>query len=489
MQLRDLIAGVQLERQIGSLEMEIRGLACHTKDVGSGFVFFALPGYATDGHFFAAQAVAQGATVLVCQRPLPLPVTQLVVQDPRRTMALMANQWFGSPSQGFALVGVTGTNGKTTTTYMLEAILVRTGLKTGLIGSIQYRMPGKSMPSVNTTPDVLTLQGLFREMADGGCKAVVMEVSSHALDQERVTGAAFDLAILSNLTRDHLEYHKNFAAYRGAKAKLFAQVGGAAPAAVLNADDPHWQYFAAASLQSAITTFGLGEQAQLRAIDLRLNKEESRFTLLAESKRLIIRLGVPGLFNVYNALAALAAAKSMGVPLELARDALAEFSGAPGRCEIIRCGQPFTVVVDYAHNPDALEKILDLPLAEPGHRKIVVFGCEGGKDTDRRCLMGEVAGRKADYAIITTDNLYAEDPAQVAGQVAEGVGHYGDFTVILDRREAIRHALHSARPGDGVIIAGKGHETCQVFRDCLIPFDDRQVVRELLGDMVREAGS
>jgi UDP-N-acetylmuramoyl-L-alanyl-D-glutamate--2,6-diaminopimelate ligase len=226
MQLKELIADIQLERQIGNLAQEVRGLACHTGDVGRGFVYFALPGYANDGHHFAAQAVAQGATVLVCQRLLPLPVTQLVVLDPRRIMAQMAARWFGNPSKQFALVGVTGTNGKTTITYMQEAILAKTGFRTGLIGSIQYRMPGKTVPSGNTTPDSLTLQGLFREMTDGGCKAVVMEVSSHALDQERVTGAAFDLAILSNLTRDHLEYHQSFTAYREAKAKLFAQVGG-----------------------------------------------------------------------------------------------------------------------------------------------------------------------------------------------------------------------------------------------------------------------
>src|SRR4029453_17565606 len=421
-----------------------------TRKVVRDALFCCVPGARVDGHDLAGKALDAGAAALCVQRPLDLEAPQLVVAGVRDALAPLAAVFFQHPSDRFDLVGVTGTNGKTTTTYMLEAIFRAAGRLPGVLGTVEVRVGDERRPAVHTTPEAPDLQRLLAEMADAGVGAAAMEVSSHGLALRRVDGTPFQAAIFPNLTQDHLDFHTDLDDYYLAKRRLFTPAF--TPLAVVNIDDPHGRLLASTA---AGATLRLRSPAGSRPVRLRL----------------------AGQFNVANALGALAAADAIGIDLSTAVAGLESLAGVPGRFERVDAGQPFTVLVDYAHTPDSLDNLLRAARAVTGGRVMVVFGCGGARDRAKRPLMGEIAGRLADLALVTSDNPRSEDPEAIVAQVAEGVARAAGPDGFLgegDRRAAIRAALAMAGPGDAVLLAGKGHEQGQEFAGGRkVPFDDR----------------
>lgn len=492
MNVAELLAHLPNARLHGSATVEVSDIHYDSRQVTPGSLFACVPGLRHDGHDFAREAVAAGAVALIVERQLPLDVPQLLVPNARIAMAHAAAAFFGHPSRELVLIGITGTNGKTTTTHLTEAVLAAAGHKTGLIGTVQIKLGDETLPSSMTTPESVDLQRLLRQMADAGVTAVAMEVSSHALSLHRVTGCEFDAGIVTNITRDHFDFHADFSDYVRTKARLYELLASSTAkpgrqCAVINLDDSQAEHLLATAPESRLT-FGIG-RGDVQATDVEAGPRGSRFTLAYADFAHRVELHLPGLFNISNALGAAAAGLCVGVaPAQIAAG-LATVRHIPGRYEPIDCGQDFTVLVDFAHNPDALAKVLGIPLADPGARRIAVFGAEGRKDEGKRPLMGEMAMRHADYCIITSDNIYDEDPEKIAGEVAAGLSQSGKqpaAEVIIDRRHAIARALALAQPGDLVIIAGKGHETHQVVQNQRRPFDDRTVVRELLQELLRQ---
>lgn len=473
--------------------LEITGVAYDSRQVAPGDVFVCVRGLKADGHQFAAGAVQRGAVAVVVDHLLELPasVAQVMVPDTRLALALLGAAFYRYPSYELGMVGVTGTNGKTTTAHMIEAVLAGAGYRTGLIGTVLVKSGETVEAAQRTTPESLDLQRLLRQMADKGVQWVSMEVSSHALDLHRVAACEFDQAVFTNITRDHFDFHNDFANYLRAKAKLFTDLALTRhkpypKTAVINADDPQAPALASRT-RAKLVTYGLGP-ADVRAVDVDLMPTGSSFTVQSPAGVFRAELHLPGYFNVSNALAAITVGLNLGIVPSAITQALAGVTSIPGRYEVIDCGQDFTVIVDFAHNPDALANILRIPPGQEGGRRIAVFGAEGGKDRGKRPIMGQTAMRYADVVIVTSDNVYDEDPAEIASQVASGAVQAGTgaaLEVIIDRREAIQRALELAQPGDLVVIAGKGHETYQVFNGWKRPFDDRIVVRELLEERTR----
>jgi UDP-N-acetylmuramoyl-L-alanyl-D-glutamate--2,6-diaminopimelate ligase len=449
-----------------------------TRQVRPGALFCCVPGAHVDGHELAPAALERGAAALCVQRPLALDAAQLVVPAVRPALPALAAAFFGQPSTRMDLVGVTGTNGKTTTTYMLESVGRAHGWATGVIGTVEVRIGGDRRPAVHTTPEAPDLQRLLAEMADTGVRLVAMEVSSHGLALGRVDATRFRVSVFTNLTQDHLDFHPTMEAYFEAKARLFEPP--LAELAVVNVDDPAGRRLAAAARVPVVTT-GTGADADWRAGDVEASLEGTAFRVDGPAGSTTVRLALAGGFNVANALGALAAASHLGVELDTAATGLAALGGVPGRFERVDAGQPFSVLVDYAHTPDSLENSLRAARAATGGRVVVVFGCGGDRDRAKRPLMGEIAARLADLAVITSDNPRSEDPDAIVAEVADGARRAcrpGAWRVEVDRRAAIRQALSAARPGDVVLIAGKGHEQGQEFaRGRKLPFDDRTVAR------------
>ncbi|HYF92057.1 MAG TPA: UDP-N-acetylmuramoyl-L-alanyl-D-glutamate--2,6-diaminopimelate ligase [Symbiobacteriaceae bacterium] len=463
---------------------ECAGLSYNSKTVDSGELFFCLRGKFLDGHAFAPEAVERGAAGLVVEEYLEVPALQIKVSDTRLALLRAARRFFGDPAARLGLVGVTGTNGKTTTTFFIRSVLQQLGAgPVGLVGTVYNQLGGAPEPSSLTTPESLDLWRLLARAEADRCPWVVMEVSSHALAMHRVDPAGFDLAVILNITRDHFEFHGTFEHYAASKARLVRELpprakGGRPRAAVLNADEPLVEGLGA-GLDVPVVTFGLERPADVSASDVQLGPRGSEFLLrLPGASPAPVRLPIPGLYNVSNALAAATVGWLAGVPLAGIVAGLEACTHVPGRAELIDEGQPFTVIVDFAHNPDALAKVVSLRPRDPGARTILVFGAEGGKDRGKRPEMGRAA-RGADYAIVTSDNMPEEEPAEVARQVAEGLGEH-PHEILLDRRRAIVRALALAQPGDLVIIAGKGHEQTWLYEGRRIPFDDRAVVRATL---------
>ncbi|MFZ5813826.1 MAG: UDP-N-acetylmuramoyl-L-alanyl-D-glutamate--2,6-diaminopimelate ligase [Bacillota bacterium] len=483
MELSRALAAFPLAETNQPVAGSFSGLAYNSKTLKRGELFFCLRGKKTDGHQFAAEAVDAGAAALVVEEFLPLPVLQIRVPDSRRALARLSRLFYGDPAARLRLVGVTGTNGKTTTTFFIRSVLQQLGSPVGLIGTVFNQLAGPPIPSELTTPESVDLVRLFRQALDEGCPWMVMEVSSHALAMGRVEPADFDLAVVTNITRDHFEFHGTFEHYFASKARLVREMTperkpGCPKACILNADDPQVMRMAE-GLEIPVITFGLERPADLRATDLDEGLAGTGFTLhLPGASPVRVRLPLPGAFNVANALAAAAVGWQAGVPLQGIVRGLEGCPPVPGRVEAVDEGQPFHVLVDFAHNPDALAKLVSLRPTEPGGRTILIFGAEGGKDRGKRPQMGEAA-RGADYVIITSDNMHAEEPLEVAAQIAAGLGER-PHEIIPDRREAIARGVELARPGDLLIIAGKGHEQTWVWQGKRIPFDDRAVVRELI---------
>jgi UDP-N-acetylmuramoyl-L-alanyl-D-glutamate--2,6-diaminopimelate ligase len=441
---------------------EIVAVAHHTESVVPGALFCCVPGDRVDGHDFAPAAVRAGAVALLCQRVVDVEVPQILVDDVRAAMAQAAATLFGHPSQRLALVGVTGTNGKTTTTHLLRAVLEADGRRAAVIGTLS---------GARTTPPSPELQRHLAELADTGFDSVAMEVSSHALVQHRVDAVRFKVAVFTNLSQDHLDYHGNMEDYFAAKASLFDP--DRAEVAVVNADDP-WGRRLLESARLPTRPFSLAE-----AVDLHLDRQGSSFRWEGEP----VRLRIPGPANVANALAAAAAARELGVEPAAVAKGLSSLTSVPGRNESVDRGQPFTVLVDYAHTPDGLEQALTgARTMAGGGRVLVVFGCGGDRDRAKRPLMGEVATRLSDLAVLTSDNPRSEDPVAILDQVRAGVARPEVLVVEPDRRAAIALALSRAEPDDVVVLAGKGHETTQTIGDATLPFDDRQVAAQLLAE-------
>ncbi|MFL6268596.1 MAG: UDP-N-acetylmuramoyl-L-alanyl-D-glutamate--2,6-diaminopimelate ligase, partial [Actinomycetes bacterium] len=472
-----------------AVQGEIRGdagtmvtdVVLDTRRVVPGALFCCVPGARVDGHDLAGKALDAGAAALCVQRPLDTEAPQLVVGAVRDALAPLAATFFQHPSDRFDLVGVTGTNGKTTTTYMLEAIFRAAGRVPGVVGTVEVRMGDVHRPAVHTTPEAPDLQRLLAEMADAGVEAAAMEVSSHGLALHRVDGTRFKAAIFTNLTQDHLDFHANLEDYYQAKRRLFTRAF--TPLGVVNVDDPHGRLLAGTAEVEVVTT-GTADDADWRATEVAASLEGASFRVVSPAGDRPVRLRLAGHFNVANALGALAAADAVGIDLDTAVAGLEALAGVPGRFERVDAGQPFTVLVDYAHTPDSLENLLRAARAVTGERVIVVFGCGGDRDRAKRPLMGEIAGRLADVAVVTSDNPRSEPPEAIVAQVAEGVAASAGpdgYLVEVDRRAAIRAALAMAGPGDAVLVAGKGHEQGQEFTGGRkVPFDDRQVAAEEL---------
>ena len=466
-------------------DVPIEGLACHTMDVRRGSLFFAIRGAKQDGTAFAEQALAKGAVAVVAESPLDLPCPVLVVPDARIAMADAAAFFHRDPSHRIPVVGVTGTNGKTTTVQLLRHCLETDRKRVGTLGTIAYEFAGRRIPAGNTTPDSLRLHGYLREMVELGIDACAMEVSSHALVQHRVRGVRFAAGVFLNLTQDHLDYHKTMAEYAQAKARLFAQLEPGA-AAVLCKDSRAAEAIAAAVPHGVrVWTFGRSQDAQIRAEKIVCSLEGSSFDLVLPKGRVSLMLRLPGLHNVQNALAAAAAAKALGVSELTIAHALETARPVRGRLELAAQRGGVRVFVDYAHTPDALEKVCTTLRSMTSGRLIVVFGCGGDRDRGKRPLMTRAVARIADFALMTSDNPRSEAPEAILEDMAQGLQGLAGAGVaevyrIVDREQAIHEAIRLAKSGDTVLIAGKGHETYQVFKDSVAPFDDGMVAAEAL---------
>ncbi|ANS75116.1 UDP-N-acetylmuramoyl-L-alanyl-D-glutamate--2,6-diaminopimelate ligase [Paenibacillus yonginensis] len=496
MQLKDLAACLAGSVIIGDGSSSCQNIQIDSRKVVSGDLFICLPGHTVDGHDFAAQAEAKGAAALVVERHLPgsrLP--QLLVKDARLAMAVLANVYFHFPSRKLKVIGITGTNGKTTTTYLLDSILEHAGKKTGLIGTIQRKVNGEAYPMSGTTPEALDLQSYLHEMVESKTDYCVMEVSSHALEQGRVKGTEFRTAIFTNLTQDHLDYHKTMEDYRAAKGLFFSRLGNGYAEqeadrkyAVLNADDEASAYFAKQTA-AEVLTYGVEKKADVQAFQIKVTARGTEFHVQSFAGAADITLQMVGKFNVYNALAAITAALLEGIPLETIKASLETVKGVDGRVEAVVEGQPYAVIVDYAHTPDGLENVLKTIKDFAEGRIITVFGCGGDRDKTKRPLMGGIAAKYSNYVVVTSDNPRTENPQQILMDIEAGLKDpqtaTTQYELIEDRREAIHKAIEMASPGDVVLIAGKGHETYQLIGGQVHDFDDRIVAKEAIRGLTK----
>lgn len=471
----------------GSLDRPISGLVMDSRRVVPGTLFFALPGLRADGASFIDEAVNRGAVAVVTQKipnPAPARVTFIQVADARATLARVARRFYKFPDRDLQVVGVTGTNGKTTVTHLIRHLLGGEQ-RVGLIGTIHYDLGARTVPSYKTTPESLDIFGMLAQMRDAGCRQAVMEVSSHGIDQQRVLGLEFGAAVFTNLTRDHLDYHKSMDAYFDVKTRLFTGHTGAEPrVAIVNLDDPHGarlvERISAAVPSARVVTYGEQASAQVRAEDVALNFKNTTFQLVWPGGAMTVDSPLIGRYNVSNLLAAIATAIGLGRDPRAILGRLRGFAGVPGRMERIEEGQAFNVLVDYAHTDDALSNALGMLRTITPGRLLVVFGCGGNRDRAKRPMMVKAVQDYADFAFATADNPRNEALTQIFGDMQAGVTAPLKITWIEDRRRAISLALDMAKPGDCLLIAGKGHETYQEFADTVSPFDDRQVVRELI---------
>lgn len=465
-------------------EADITGLAIDSRVAGQGDLFFCQSGAHFDGHDFAPAVAARGAAALVVSRKLDVPLPQVVVRDVRVALSLAAARFYGEPAKGMTIVGVTGTKGKTTTTYLIKAILDSAGHKTGLIGSVSTIIGKREIPGNLTTPEAIDFQRTLRMMRDEGCDALVMEVSANALTLKRVYGVEFDVGIFTNFSQDHLDFYGTMDNYFAAKEQMFTC--GMVKTAVFNADDDRVEGVRA---DSPVTYFGVADHKQIYAADIDLLERGISYTLCAEGRRIPVRLRLAGLFNVYNSMAAACAAMALGCTDAQIAEGLAAVQSVPGRIELLPTDTPYRVILDHAHSPASLENILKAVRQMTQGRMIVLFGCGGDRDHEKRPIMGRIAGELADYTIITSDNPRSEEPMDIIGQIEAGIrGSGADYTVIENREQAIRQGLAMARPGDTLILAGKGHETYQEIKGVKRPFDERLIVARLLAEGAGEEG-
>lgn len=487
MDLAEVIEGVDVQRVTGPAHASIRSIACDSRKATAASLFFALPGAKADGIQFVGEAISRGAIAVASSKPRPADVRsniawiELTPGKERRGLAHAAANFYENPTAALKLIGITGTNGKTTTSYLVNSVLQAAGLTTGLIGTTGYRSPKGDREAPNTTPESLDLQQFFAEIRDAGGTHAVLEASSHALAMDRLWGCHFAVAIFTNLTRDHLDYHKTFEGYFAAKRRLFEATGAGAPdAAVLNADDPYTARLE--GLAGRTLTYGLKGAPDLTAKKLTMSFAGVEFAAQTPAGNIAVRSTLVGRVNVYNILAAIGAGVALGIPPGAIENGIANVAQVPGRFEKIAEGQPFLVLVDYAHTDDALRNLIGMARELGGSGRIItLFGAGGERDRTKRPLMGEAAGSLSDLVILTSDNPRGEDPLRIINDVVVGLQKANaKYRIEADREKAIVMALEEAQPGDIVLLAGKGHETCQILRDRTIEFDDREKARAIL---------
>ena len=487
--LKEILSNITIKESNYDGDLEIKGIAYDSRQVRPGYLFVCIEGYKTDGHKYINEAIKGGAVAIVGQRKVEAmqKISWVIVENSRRALALTGAEFFGHPSDYLTMIGVTGTNGKTTTTHLIESILKSNGAKVGLIGTINNKIGDQILPVKNTTPESLDLQKLLREMVSSKCTHVVMEVSSHALDLDRVAGVEYDVAVFTNITQDHLDFHETMENYLQAKVKLFSGLGLGARKkvnkfAIINVDDPKGTEVVRVSSGTAIT-YSIKEASQIKATNIDMGLSGVGFTTNSSQGKIDLDLNMTGLFSVYNALAAVAVGLSQNIEVEVIKKSLEAIRGVAGRFETVECGQDFAVIVDYAHTPDSLENVLKTAKEVTKGKVITVFGCGGDRDKTKRPIMGEVAAKLSDYSVITSDNPRSEEPAEIIDQIEVGVKPIigeDKYTKIVDRRKGIEYAINAARKGDIVLIAGKGHETYQIIGDQILDFDDKKVAEEAL---------
>jgi len=481
MKLSELLEQIEYHVLQGNPEIEINKLEYDSRKIAKGDVFVCITGFKTDGHLYIEKAVESGATALLCEKEVvgvPEHITVICVENTRQALAQLADHYYDHPSEKMNVIGVTGTNGKTTTTYLMKSILDKIGHKVGIVGTIENRIGDKVIHTERTTPESLELQELLCQMLEAKVTDVVMEVSSHSLDLHRVDGIRYDIGIFTNLTQDHLDYHKTMEKYKIAKALLFQRCG----ASVINIDDEAGTYMAEQS-RGKVITFAIDKKADLQAENIFVSSDGVKFILDYEGKQYPVSLHTPGRFSIYNALGTIGACLLMGISMTDIVEGLGENLGISGRFQTVKSKKGFNAIVDYAHTPDGLENILKTAREFVTGRIITVFGCGGDRDKTKRPIMGEVAGKLSDYCIITSDNPRTENPVLILEDVEVGVKKANcAYTKRVDRREAICLAVEYAKKGDVVVIAGKGHENYHIFPDKTIHFDDVEEVRKAFGE-------
>ncbi|MGF6951225.1 UDP-N-acetylmuramoyl-L-alanyl-D-glutamate--2,6-diaminopimelate ligase [Neobacillus sp. B4I6] len=483
MKLQKLLKNLHLLVPFKGEDLEITSIENDNRKVQKGSLFICIKGYTVDGHDFAESAVKNGAAAILAERPLSLGVPVILVKDTTRAMAVLADTLYGQPTKKLHLIGITGTNGKTTTSHLIEKIMVDAGQKTGLIGTMYTKIAEKTIETKNTTPESLTLQKTFQQMVEAGVNTAVMEVSSHALDLGRVHGCDYDVAVFTNLTQDHLDYHKTMDEYKRAKSLLFAQLGNTfdhhkPKFAVLNADDPASDMYSR-STAAHVITYGIDNKADIQAKEIQMTSSGTHFNLFVETEKFPIQMQLIGRFSVYNVLASIAASLVSGVEINEIIKSIESVEGVSGRFELVNAGQDFTVIVDYAHTPDSLENVLKTVQHFAKKRIFVIVGCGGDRDRTKRPLMAQIACQLATDPILTSDNPRSEDPLAILKEMEAGV-EGEKYKIIPDRKEAIHTAIQQATTGDVILIAGKGHETYQIIGNVVHDFDDRLVAREAI---------
>jgi UDP-N-acetylmuramyl-tripeptide synthetase len=484
--LQELVARLPGAELSGDGALEIADVTHDSRRCSAGSLFVAIRGTVTDGNHFVEAARKKGALAVCSEAPPVGEGAWVRVADARKALATLSAALLGDPARSLELVGITGTNGKTTTAYLVDSALRAAGERVGLVGTVEYRLADRVAEAVRTTPESSDLQALFREMVDAGCRRAVLEVSSHSLALDRVHGLEFRVAVFTNLTRDHLDFHGDMDAYFAAKRTLFERHMRPDGHAIVNLDDDRAPELRAAS-RGTVWTYSVDDPAaDVHAQELQLSLDGTRFRAQTPAGPLDVETVLLGRFNVQNVLAALGAGLALGLPPDAVRRGIASLRGVPGRMERVAAGQPFTVLVDYAHTDDALKNLLETVRGLKPRRVITLFGCGGDRDRTKRPLMGAVASRLSDLVVLTSDNPRSEPPEAILAEIRRGIppSRAKDTLVIADRRDAIARAIEDAGPGDVVVIAGKGHESYQVLRERTVPFDDRQVAREVLSRLV-----
>ena len=486
MELKKLLIGLEGLKVKGNLDLDINGIEKNSKDVKEGFLFVAIKGFAVDGHKFIEDAIKKGAIAIVIEEgcdlkafKVPEGITVVMTKDTREALAIIASNFYGNPSSKFKLIGVTGTKGKTTTTFMIKEILEKAGKKVGLIGTIATYINGKRIKdSDRTTPESLELQQIFKQMVDAGVETVVMEVSSQSLKLHRVTGCEFDIVLFTNFSEDHISpnEHPNMEDYFNSKLKLFKMCN----TGIVNADDLHGAKIPRLFPESNITTYGIDNYANVLAKDITITNSYVDFRVKIKDRNERVKTGIPGRFSVYNSLAAICVAQKFGISPEIIKEAL-ETVRVPGRSELVDNKLEIPIMIDYAHSPESLQNILSAVKVYTKGRVISVFGCGGDRDTTKRPIMGEISGKIADFTIITSDNPRTEDPQTIVDEIETGIKKTkGKYVCIVDRIEAIKYAINMASKKDIIVLAGKGHEPYQEINGVKHPFDERIIVNQII---------
>ncbi len=482
MQLKALISGLDYEKAIGSVNVRVEGLAYDSRKVKKDYMFCCLEGANQDGHRFANESIKKGASCVLCCREIEtLKVPQIIVKDSRRALSMLSAAFFGNPSDFMHVTGITGTNGKTSVSFLCEAVGEQAGFMTGVIGTINYRWGGRIVPALQTTPESLDTQHILSQMKTRGCEYVFMEASSHGILQHRVDDVKFKSAVFTNLSPEHMDYHGDMEDYFNAKAILFEKLLDPSGCAIINSDDVYGQKLAE-RFQGRKLTCGVKQPADVTASEIVLGSDGVRFKVSSDYGGGGVRMDLLGMGNVYNALSAITFGFSRNISFEEISDAMGNVKSIKGRFEVINRGGDFTVVVDYAHTPSALGLLLDSAKKFCTGRIITVFGCGGDRDRLKRPVMGRIAALNSDFSVLTTDNPRSEDPEAIISGIEEGFESESrnNYTVIPDRKKAIFYAIETARKNDIVLIAGKGHETYQTAKNTVIPFDDSEEAREAL---------